>query len=126
MLEFKSAAIDLSHMCCAKSFTMFDLGAVLQLKNGAVVEGIFHTLKIDPKDVNVVLKWARTIRDPNSGNNDRHEAAEKPCSSKTIYGSDLVQIIAKDIKMNPEDLGSVTDDHGGLETDAAISRGRGG
>lgn len=36
------------------------------------------------------------------------------------------QVVAKDIRMSPEDLGPLPEDSGGLETDAAISRGRGG
>lgn len=67
----------------------------LQLTSGAVVEGVFNTLKRQANDVAVVLKWARTIRDPNCSASDRQEAAEKPCKFKIIQGHELVQVGTK-------------------------------
>jgi hypothetical protein len=97
----------------------------VQLANGLAYEGIFNTANFSP-DVEaphgVVLKYARCIRDP-SVSADRDGLAEKPSRTKVFNAADIVQLLARDVRMNPEDLAASTED---FETDAAISRGRGG
>lgn len=121
-------AIDLAeHEHVQEACIMFNtLKPCTQVKSGLVYEGIFHTLKFDgDKPFSVVLNYARVIKDPNSKIADGKDSlAEKPHKTFIVYGNELVQISAKDVRMNPEDLASATDY--GFETDASISRGRGG
>lgn len=51
--------------------------------------------------------------------------AKKPEHVKVFHSDDIAGIMAKDVRMSPEDLGAEQYDVG-FETDAAISRGRGG
>jgi hypothetical protein len=95
-----------------------------QVKNGVVYEGIFNTMQFEGKDMHVVLKFAKVIRDPNSKLSDLQREAERPIKTLVIYNHDLVQVTATDIKLSPEDLGPALDDD--FETDSSISRGRGG
>eukprot|EP00879_Flechtneria_rotunda_P008966 GHRR01009388.1.p1 GENE.GHRR01009388.1~~GHRR01009388.1.p1 ORF type:complete len:818 (+),score=319.97 GHRR01009388.1:195-2456(+) len=97
----------------------------VQLVDGLIIEGIFHTMKVDGKDTHVVLKYAKVIKDPASKAEDLQAIAKKPDVVKLIHSNDIAAIVAKDVRMAPEDLGAEQYDLG-FETDAAISRGRGG
>ncbi len=86
-------------------------------------EGIFHTMHITEGDMNLVLKFAKLVKDPTMKPGSEKEAlAEKPVKTLVIYSADLVQIVAKDVRFTPEDLAS---DDFGFETDASIGRGKG-
>jgi hypothetical protein len=89
------------------------------MKSGVVYEGIFHTGMSDAKGMHAILKYARIVRDPNA---KLDALAEKPKSVFVLDPQDLVQLVAKDVRMNAEDLAPGEE----FETDAAISRGRGG
>ena len=100
-------------------------GLPAQVKSGVVYEGIFHTADLDSKDVSIVLKMARTVVDPAA--EEGAWAPQKPVPSLVVYATDLVQVMATDVRMGAADVGPVgSDDAGGFGTDAAISRGRGG
>lgn len=88
-------------------------------------EGIFHTLKVDGGDAHVVLKYAKVVRDPAITAEGLQAIAKKPEAVKVIHSADIAGLLAKDVRMSPEDLGAEQYDIG-FETDAAISRGRGG
>ncbi len=109
------------HEAC---FAAHDLS--VQVKSGLVYEGIFHAANYaaeDPPEARgVILKYARVIKDP-SVSADKDALAEKPAKVKRIPASELVMMVARDVRMNPDDLAAPPDD---FETDAAISRGRGG
>lgn len=51
--------------------------------------------------------------------------AKKPEHVRIFHSQDIAGIVAKDVRISPEDLGAEQYDFG-FETDAAISRGRGG
>ena len=97
-----------------------------QVKSGVVYEGIFHTADLE-KDLSIMLKMAKVVKDPAVAEGT-WLAASKPVPSLVIYSADLVQVVAADVRMGAADVGPLggTDDAGGFGTDAAISRGRGG
>lgn len=87
------------------------------------MEGVFHSMVTSGPDVGqVVLKYAKVIRDTSALANDPNSAAQQPLPTCVIEGRDVVSILAKDVKLSPADLGPVDS----FETDSAISRGRGG
>lgn len=88
-------------------------------------EGIFHTLKVDGSAAHVVLKYAKVLRDPALTTEGLQAIAKKPEALKILHSDDVAGIVARDVRMTPEDLGAEQYDIG-FETDAAISRGRGG
>lgn len=90
-----------------------------------VYEGIFHTAKVVGPHMHVVLKYAKTVRDPSVTAEDLQGLAQKPEVLRVIHSDDIAGLLAKDVRMSPEDLGAEAYDVG-FETDAAISRGRGG
>jgi hypothetical protein len=97
----------------------------LQCKSGIVYEGVFHTADLESKDMSIVLKMAKVVKDPSI--EEGTWVSAKPVPSLVIYSMDLVQVIATDVRMGAADVGLVGgDDAGGFGTDAAISRGRGG
>lgn len=98
---------------------------MLQLIDGTVYEGIFHTMKVEGKDAHVVLKYAKVLKDPSITAEGLQAIAKKPEVVKVIHSDDIAGVVAKDVRMAPEDLGAEQYDVG-FETDAAISRGRGG
>jgi len=99
----------------------------VQVKNGAIYEGIFHTMHFVNNEVDVVLKYAKLVRDPNAKVASEKDAlAEKPAKTLKVPSSELVQIIAKDVRVTPEDLSGADKSEYGFETDASIGRGRGG
>jgi hypothetical protein len=97
----------------------------MQLIDGMIYEGIFHTLKVDGKHTHVVLKYAKVVRDPSVTAEDLQAIAKKPELVKVVHSDDIAAVVARNVRMSPEDLGSEQYDVG-FETDAAISRGRGG
>lgn len=98
---------------------------LVQLTDGTVYEGIFHTMKVDGKDAHVVLKYAKVVKDPTITAEGLQAIAKKPEATKVIHSDDIAGVVAKDVRMAAEDLGSEQYDVG-FETDATISRGRGG
>lgn len=98
---------------------------LLQLIDGTTYEGIFHTMKVEGKDAHVVLKYAKVTKDPSVTTEGLQMLAKKPEAVKVFHSNDVAGIVAKDVRMSPEDLGAEQYDVG-FETDAAISRGRGG
>ncbi|GFR48121.1 hypothetical protein Agub_g9948 [Astrephomene gubernaculifera] len=97
-----------------------------QVASGVVYEGVFGSLSSDSTGVSIVLKFAKIIKDPKAPASDRTSLAEKPVPVLTISAGDLVQLFAKDVRLSPEDLSGADRSDVGFETDAAISRGRGG
>jgi hypothetical protein len=97
----------------------------LQLVDGTIYEGIFHTMKVDGRHTHVVLKYAKVAREASSTAEDMQGIAKKPELVKVFHSDDIAAVVAKDVRMSPEDLGAEAYDLG-FETDAAISRGRGG
>lgn len=83
-------------------------------------------MKVNESGVSVMLKYARMTKDPNGKLFSKDEVAERPSEVLMVPAEDVVQIFARDVKMNPEDLGPIGAGDMGFETDAAISRGRGG
>lgn len=74
----------------------------------------------------VVLRYAKVVRDPNLTADGLQEEAQRPEETKVILSDTLASIVARDVRLSAEDLGSETYGEVGFETDAAISRGRGG
>lgn len=98
-----------------------------QVNTGCVYEGIFHTMQIAGSDVHVVLKYAKLLRDPGEKPGSvKDSLAVKPQATMTLLSRDLVQVLAKDVRFNPEDLGPDDRNDDGFGTDAAIGRARGG
>jgi hypothetical protein len=93
--------------------------------DGTVIEGIFHTMKLHGSHAHVVLKYAKVTKDPSITAEGLQAIAKKPEVVKVIHSDDIAGIVAKDVRMTPEDLGAEQYELG-FETDAAISRGRGG
>lgn len=99
----------------------------VQVLSGCVFEGIFHTMYIKESDVNVVLMYAKLIHDPNIAPGAvKNELAEQPFKTLVIHSADLAQIVAKDVRFTPQDLSETDANNMGFDTDANISRGRGG
>ncbi|KXZ55151.1 hypothetical protein GPECTOR_3g30 [Gonium pectorale] len=98
----------------------------LQVSSGMVYEGVFGSLQTDGATGHcVVLKYAKVIKDPGAST-DRTALAERPVPVLTIPIAEVVQVFAKDVRFSPEDLSGADRSDVGFETDAAISRGRGG
>jgi hypothetical protein len=92
------------------------LGA--QVVDGKVYEGVFNTAHFDGDEMHIMIKYAR-LRDTTA----LEGLAERPQKVMAIPFKNLVQIYAKDVRLNPEDLATNADE---FETDAAIGRGKGG
>lgn len=82
-------------------------------------------MKVDGKQTHVVLKYAKVTKDPTITAEDLQAIAKKPELVKIFHSDDIAAVVARDVRMSPEDLGAEQYDLG-FETDAAISRGRGG
>ncbi|XP_024536064.1 polyadenylate-binding protein-interacting protein 4 [Selaginella moellendorffii] len=101
----------------------------VQLKDGSVFSGIFHTANMD-KDFGVVLKMARLTKEAGgkSGKGDavKQAARKPPTKSLIIYAKDLVQIDAKDVSLTGEYLpnGRSRENKNELLTDSFISQNR--
>jgi hypothetical protein len=91
-----------------------------------VYEGIFHCMKLSAGARHVVLRYAKIVRDPTLTADGLQELAQRPDETKVVISDVLASIVAKDVRMAPEDLGSEAFGDVGFETDSAISRGRGG
>eukprot|EP01102_Stenamoeba_stenopodia_P008534 TRINITY_DN245_c0_g1_i3.p1 TRINITY_DN245_c0_g1~~TRINITY_DN245_c0_g1_i3.p1 ORF type:complete len:236 (+),score=70.91 TRINITY_DN245_c0_g1_i3:225-932(+) len=81
----------------------------VQVKDGSIFEGVFHAVKTD--SYGVVLKLARK-KDPNA------VTLPSPIETLLIPGSELVQVIAKDINFVEETPTEATE----FKTDKDISR----
>eukprot|EP00201_Polytomella_parva_P023209 CAMPEP_0175043404 /NCGR_PEP_ID=MMETSP0052_2-20121109/3168_1 /TAXON_ID=51329 ORGANISM="Polytomella parva, Strain SAG 63-3" /NCGR_SAMPLE_ID=MMETSP0052_2 /ASSEMBLY_ACC=CAM_ASM_000194 /LENGTH=242 /DNA_ID=CAMNT_0016306459 /DNA_START=32 /DNA_END=757 /DNA_ORIENTATION=- len=107
----------------------------VHFENGEVYEGIFHAYNCDeipaaPSDASfdnssapiggIMLKYARLIYDPKNPTLSKDAKAKKPITNHSFYVKDMEYFFVKDVSL--ED-GNGDDD---FETDAAISRGRGG
>lgn len=112
------------HALACFSHQQLALPLLLQVQSGAVYEGVFNAMGVGEAGVNMVLHYARMTKDPSGKLFSKEEVAERPQPKMFIDASDVVQVFARDIKMSPEDLEPTSDM--GFETDAAISRGRGG
>lgn len=75
--------------------------------------------------MNVVIKYAKLLRNAAKGS-ALAGLAEKPIPTLVISSADLVQVVAKDVRFTPEDLGGEDRADFGFDTDAGISRARGG
>eukprot|EP00250_Pteridium_aquilinum_P024057 c2825_g1_i2 orf=271-2997(-) len=101
----------------------------VQVKNGSIYSGVFHTASAD-KDYGVVLKVARLVRDGSS--KGKVEAAKeltrKPIKTLIIRAKDLVQIIAKDVPVYGEvpQNGRARENRAEIVTDSFLSQGRHG
>lgn len=93
----------------------------VEVGNGAVYEGILHTLNVDRSETGVVLKMAKTVKHPGGISPNEDEAAAKPQSTLVIQPGTFVQLIADNVKLDGG--AQAVDDVG---TDAAIGRGKGG
>ena len=82
-------------------------------------------MKIEPTGFHVILKYAKLIKDPTITQDGLQAVAQKPEATKTLLASTIQSVYAKDVKLSAEDLGTEQYEVG-FETDAAISRGRGG
>lgn len=97
-----------------------------QVKGGKTYEGIFSAIEVEAEGgLSLVLKMATTKLQDDGKALDMKELVEKPVKSMIITGKDLVQLVAKDVKMNAVDVGPEAEDMG-FGTDAAISKERGG
>jgi hypothetical protein len=76
--------------------------------------------------VHLVLKYARVVRDPALTADGLQATAQKPDVTRVLHGADVAALLTKDVRMGAEDLGPEGAADAGFETDAAISRGRGG
>lgn len=97
-----------------------------QTLDGVVYEGVFHCMKLAGGERHVVLRYAKIVRDPTITAEGLQELAQRPEETKVVMSAQLAAVVAKDVRMSAEDLGSEAYGDVGFETDAAISRGRGG
>uniref|UniRef100_A0A0D6QRJ7 LsmAD domain-containing protein n=1 Tax=Araucaria cunninghamii TaxID=56994 RepID=A0A0D6QRJ7_ARACU len=75
----------------------------VQVKNGSIFSGIFHSTNID-KDYGVVLKMARLIKDGSAKGGKFDPASKAPIKNMIIWANDLVQVIAKDVPLMGDEL----------------------
>lgn len=80
-----------------------------------------HALELEKPEPQVVLGYAKVVRDKNA---DKNAVAERPVERLTLPMKDIAHLLAKDVRLSPDDVGPREDY--GFETDSAISRGRGG
>ena len=97
------------------------------LLDGVVVEGVFTDF-VPPDGAGddncgkVVLNYAKTLGDPQAKVLGCEAVAVKPLPEYILSMCDVVQLLAKDMRLSPEDLAAAD----AFDTDAAIGRGRGG
>eukprot|EP01018_Ginkgo_biloba_P013203 Gb_00770 [translate_table: standard] len=109
--------------------TMFLIGqpVEVQVKNGSIYSGIFHTANAE-KDYGVVLKMARLTKDGSvkEATNDivRDVAKRAPIKTLIIFAKDLVQVIAKDIPLSGEGMGNgrARENRHDIFTDSCLSQ----
>lgn len=98
-----------------------------QCKDGKVYEGVLHLLTADASSgLRVVLRFAKVIKDPAAADGGAAQLAVKPQKEVVIDGSDLVQMVARDVRTRGVDVGPIISEDAYFGTDAAIGRGRGG
>ncbi|GAX83729.1 hypothetical protein CEUSTIGMA_g11154.t1 [Chlamydomonas eustigma] len=98
----------------------------VQLISGPVYEGIFHSMVAKGHRQAVTLKYAKLIKDPSAKlGSEKQALAERP-KKISLISEDMLQIVARDVRFNPEDIGNEDRSDFGFETDASISRGRAG
>ena len=116
-----------SSRCSTDRFCVIDQSGqgclTLQVKSGAVYQGIFHTAQLDNADINVVLQMAKLIKEGEQ-QASTSPAVKRPIKELIIKSGDLMSLTAKDVRMGADDLSGPAEDAFG--TDAAISKGRGG
>lgn len=95
----------------------------LQVKSGAIYQGIFHTAQLEGGELHIVLRMAKLTRDSDQKPSDS-SAARPPIKELIIKSADFVSLYAKDVRMGEGDLSGPAEDC--FSTDTAISRGRGG
>lgn len=95
----------------------------LQVKSGALYQGIFHTAQLDNGELHIVLQMAKLTRDSEQNSPDG-TAARTPIKELIIKSADFVALHAKGVRMGEADLSGLAEDS--FSTDTAISRGRGG
>ena len=69
-----------------------------QLNNGKVFEGVFHSIS----DGKAAIKYAKILRAHKDFGSDKEALAEKPKKLLVIEMANLVQIVAKDVRLNVE------------------------
>ena len=95
----------------------------VQVRSGAVYQGIFHTAQLDNGELHVILQMAKLTRDSDQ-NPSASTATRTPIKELVIKSADFVALHAKDVRMGETDLSGPAEDS--FSTDTAISRGRGG
>ena len=95
----------------------------LQVKAGSVYQGIFSTAQIENSELHIVLQMAKIVREADQSSTEG-TVSRKPIKELIIRSADLVSLSAKDVRMGADDLSRPAEDS--LNTDSAISRGRGG
>ena len=97
-------------------------GHCAQVTDGSVYEGILHAAQPSGKEISIVLKQARTVRAAANQPNAPEPAPRRKLV--TISNGELVQMLAKDVRLGAEDVGY--SQAATFSTDLEISRGRGG
>uniref|UniRef100_A0A0D6QSU9 LsmAD domain-containing protein n=1 Tax=Araucaria cunninghamii TaxID=56994 RepID=A0A0D6QSU9_ARACU len=99
----------------------------VQVKNGSIYSGIFHTANTD-KDYGIVLKMAHLMKDGNAkgGTKETFKNSTKRAHVKTlvILANDLVQVIAKDVPFTGDRMGTsrASDNRYDIITDSLLSK----
>ena len=86
-------------------------------------QGIFSTAHVESGELHVVLQMAKLIKDSDQKPVE-NSPARKPIKELIIKSADFVSLHAKDVRMGSDDVSGPAEDS--FNTDAAISRGRGG
>ncbi len=101
----------------------------VQVRDGAVYEGVFHGAQLDGPLAGFSLKMARLVEgkpaDPQPAEPDLPAGWNR---TLLLPLADVAQLTASDVRLGAEDLGGLaaSDELAGFGTDASISRGRGG
>ena len=95
----------------------------LQVRSGAIYQGIFHTAQLENGELHVVLQMAKLTRDSDQ-NPSAGTAPRTPIKELIIKSADFIALHAKDVRMGEADISGPAEDS--FSTDTAISRGRGG
>lgn len=95
----------------------------LQVKAGAVYQGIFSTAHVDNGELHVVLQMAKVIKDSDQKPVDS-TPARRPIKELIIKSADFISLHAKDVRIGADDISGPAEDS--FSTDSTISRGRGG
>lgn len=115
------------HLICVTA-CLVGLPVEVQVKNGSIYSGIFHTASAE-KDYGVVLKMAWVTTHSNSLKGASSEVIQhvrrQPVKALIIHAKDLVQIIAKDVPLNRDALqkGRASKNHTDPVTDSYLSQG---